>query len=260
MKTGSVKIAMLEAENFKRLTAIILQPTPDGLTVIGGRNEQGKTSVLDAIVFALGGMKHKPSKATKEGSKEPCNIKITLTNGIIVERKGKNSSLKVTDPNGMSGGQGVLDKFIEQLALNLPDFIGATSKQKAEKLLQIIGAGDELAKLDAEEKECYEARRIVSLDLERDLAALKSADRFDDTPDEEVSIVDLASQIDGARILQREFDKENDNIAECERLYGVIISDIEQSKLKIIAIREAAKQEVQSIESSIEKRHYYSRH
>lgn len=32
-----------------------------GLTVIGGNNAQGKSSILDAILYALGGAKYKPS-------------------------------------------------------------------------------------------------------------------------------------------------------------------------------------------------------
>ena len=51
----SVKITQFEAENVKRIKALTLTPAPTGLTVIGGRNNQGKTSGLDAIVWALEG-------------------------------------------------------------------------------------------------------------------------------------------------------------------------------------------------------------
>lgn len=43
----SVKIAALEAENVKRIKAVALTPSPTGLTIVGGNNNQGKTSVLD---------------------------------------------------------------------------------------------------------------------------------------------------------------------------------------------------------------------
>ena len=47
----------------------------------------------------------KPSNPQREGSAIPPNLKITLNNGIVVERKGKNSDLKVTDPSGKKAGQ-----------------------------------------------------------------------------------------------------------------------------------------------------------
>ena len=53
------KINRLEIENVKRVKAAVIEPNQNGLTIIGGNNNQGKTSVLDAIAWALGGNKHK---------------------------------------------------------------------------------------------------------------------------------------------------------------------------------------------------------
>ena len=64
----SVKINSLEFENVKKIKAVQLEPAKNGLTVIGGKNRQGKTSVLDAIAWALGGDKYKPSSPQREGS------------------------------------------------------------------------------------------------------------------------------------------------------------------------------------------------
>jgi len=112
----SIKINELEIENVKRVKAVKIEPTPNGLTIIGGRNNQGKTSVLDAIAWALGGERFRPSQAAREGSAIPPNLKIVMSNGLVVERKGKNSRLKVTDPSGQKAGQQLLDEFVEQLA------------------------------------------------------------------------------------------------------------------------------------------------
>ena len=141
----SVKIRQLEIENVKRVKAVTLTPTENGLTVIGGRNGQGKTSVLDAIAWALGGNKLKPSESQRIGSAAPPSIHIELSNGLVVERKGKSSALHVIDPSGQKAGQQLLDSFIEKLALNLPKFMEARNDEKAETLLQIIGVGDQLA-------------------------------------------------------------------------------------------------------------------
>ena len=127
----SVKINKLEIENVKRIKAVKLEPTANGLTVIGGRNNQGKTSVLDSIAWALGGENFRPSDATRDGSIIPPNLKVVLNNGLIVERKGKNSALKVTDPSGQKAGQSLLNTFVESLALNLPKFMESSGKEKA---------------------------------------------------------------------------------------------------------------------------------
>lgn len=137
-----VTINKLEIENVKRIKAVKIEPSATGLTVIGGNNNQGKTSVLDSIAWALGGNKYKPSQAEREGSMVPPTLKVTLSNGLIVERKGKNSALKVVDPNGQKAGQQLLDSFVEELAINLPKFMDSTPKDKANTLLQIIGVSD----------------------------------------------------------------------------------------------------------------------
>ena len=147
----SVKINKLEIENVKRVKAVAIEPTQNGLTILGGNNNQGKTSILDSIAWALGGNKYKPSQAIREGSMNPPSLRVELSNGLIVERKGKNSDLKVTDPKGIKAGQQLLDSFVEEFALNLPKFMEQTSKEKANTLLKIIGVGDKLYQLDTEE-------------------------------------------------------------------------------------------------------------
>lgn len=152
---NSLKINKLEIENVKRIKAVKIEPTLNGLTIVGGNNNQGKTSVLDSIAWALGGEKYRPSEAQRHGSLIPPNLHIVMNNGLVVERKGKNSSLKLTDPEGNKGGQQLLNEFVEQLALDLPKFMEASGKEKAETLLKIIGVGDQLSVLDKEEKELY---------------------------------------------------------------------------------------------------------
>ena len=144
----SMKINRLEIENVKRIKAVKLEPVQNGLTIIGGDNQQGKTSVLDSIAWALGGERYKPSQSTREGSMVPPNLHIVMNNGLVVERKGKNSALKVTDPNGQKAGQQLLNEFVEQLALDLPRFMEASGTEKAKVLLQIIGVGPQLAELE----------------------------------------------------------------------------------------------------------------
>lgn len=189
-----VKINSLEIENVKRIQAVALEPTANGLTVIGGNNGQGKTSVLDAICWALGGERLRPSNATREGSTVPPKIKLTLSNGLIVERKGKNSDLKVTDPSGRKSGQQLLNEFVSELALNLPKFMQASSREKAETLLQIIGVGPQLAKLETEEQQLYNQRTVLGRTRDRKKLFAEGMPYWPNAPKEPVSISDLIRQ------------------------------------------------------------------
>ena len=189
-----MKINKLEIENVKRVRAVRIEPTKDGLTVIGGNNEQGKTSILDAITWALGGDNYRPSAPRRSGSEIPPVIKITMSNGLIVERKGKNSDLKVTDPTGRKGGQQLLNEFVEALALNLPKFMESSGKEKANILLRIIGVGDKLTELEMKEKEIYNERLYVGRTADQKTKFAKEQPYYPDAPDELVSPSELIRQ------------------------------------------------------------------
>lgn len=187
----AVKINKLEIENVKRIKAVKLEPTANGLTVIGGKNNQGKTSVLDSIAWALGGETFRPSKAAREGSVLPPNLKVVLNNGLVVERKGKNSALKVTDPSGQKAGQALLNTFVESLALNLPKFMESSGKEKAHTLLQIIGVDVQLADLEKKEKELYQERLYVGRTVDQKEKYAKEQPYYPEAPKELVSPSEL---------------------------------------------------------------------
>lgn len=208
----SVKINSLEIENVKRVKAVALEPTENGLTVIGGRNGQGKTSVLDAIAWALGGNKFAPSQPYREGSTIPPHLKIELSNGIVVERSGKNSSLKVIDPSGNKGGQALLDKFISQFALNLPKFMNANGKEKADTLLQIIGVGDKLYELETEEEKIYNQRHAIGQIADQKKKFAKEMPDFEGVPNELVSASELIKQQQEILAKNGENQRKRDNL------------------------------------------------
>lgn len=190
----SVKIVSLEAQNVKRLKAVELTPAQDGLNIIGGNNGQGKTSVLDALAWALGGEKFAPSKPKREGSVTDPVIRVKLSNGFVVERSGKNGTLKIKDPSGKKSGQKILDEFIEKLALNLPAFMAMNDKEKAKVLLQIIGVGDELYKLDNEYSLLYNRRLEIGRIADQKEKYAKEMPVYPDAPKEPVSASELISQ------------------------------------------------------------------
>ena len=187
----SLKINKLEIENVKRVKAVKLEPSASGLTIIGGNNNQGKTSVLDAIAWALGGNSYRPSEAQRKDSVLPPYLHIVMSNGLVVERKGKNSDLKVTDPTGQKAGQQLLDSFVEKLALDLPKFMEASSAEKANTLLNIIGVGPQLHELETQEKDLYQERLAIGRIADRKKKFADEQEYFPDAPKDLVSASDL---------------------------------------------------------------------
>lgn len=236
----ALKINKLEIENVKRIKAVKLEPKENGLTIIGGNNNQGKTSVLDSIAWALGGEKYKPSQAAREGSVIPPTLHIVMNNGLVVERKGKNSSLKVTDPSGQKAGQQLLNEFVEQLALDLPKFMESSGREKARTLLQIIGVGDQLDTLDKEEKELYNERLYIGRTADQKEKFAKEQPYYPDAPKELISPSELI------RKQQEILARNGENQRKRERLH-----ELEQEYQKVNEQMEMLLRKQSEIESSL---------
>ena len=222
----SIKINSLELENVKRIKAVKVEPTQNGLTTIGGRNNQGKTSVLDAIAWTLGGNKFKPSSPVREGSTIPPVLNITLSNGLKVERKGKNSTLKVTDPNGNKAGQQLLDEFIEELALDLPKFMNANNKEKASILLKIIGVEDQLIELNHEEIELYNNRRAIGQIADQKKKYAKEQVFYNDVPKDLISPQSLINQQQAILAQNGENQRKRERVTQIEYSVSTLTKEI----------------------------------
>lgn len=262
-KENSVKITSLELENVKRVKAVKLQPTENGLTVIGGKNNQGKTSVLDAITWALGGDKYKPSQPKREGSMVDPHIQIQLSNGILVERFGKNSTLKVTDTTGKRAGQKLLDSFISSFALNLPKFINSTDKEKAAQLLKIIGVGDELTKLDNEESTAYNRRTEIGRIADQKKKYADEMAQWDGVPEEIVSASELiqrqqdilAKNGENQRMRDQLEKLKSDHTSKTYELNRIDaqISDLQQKRAEVVSQLEDLTDKIETGSKTVEQ-------
>ncbi len=231
----SVKINSLEFENVKRIKAVKIEPSQNGLTVIGGKNGQGKTSVLDTIAWVLGGNKFKPSEPHREGSVIPPSMRIVLDNGLVVERKGKNSDLKVIDPNGNKSGQQLLNEFIEALALNLPEFMNSSSKDKAKTLLQIIGVGEKLFELERNETELYNRRYAIGQIADQKKKFALEMPSYPDAPNELVSASELIKQQQDILAQNGENQRKRQHLAEIENRANSLSAEIEKLQKELTA-------------------------
>ena len=269
-----LKINKLEIENVKRIRAVKVEPSLNGLTIIGGKNNQGKTSVLDSIAWALGGERFKPSQATRQGSVIPPTLHIVMNNGLVVERKGKNSTLKVTDPSGQKAGQQLLKEFVEELALNLPKFMNSSGREKAQTLLQIIGVGDALDTLENEEKELYNERLYIGRTADQKEKYAKEQPFYPDVPKELVSPTELIKQQqeilarngenqrkrDNLETLQYQCVRLNTDIAELEetlkekrQALELVENDIEIAKMSVADLQDQSTAELEDSIANIEE-------
>ena len=228
----AVKINKLEIENVKRVKAVMIEPTANGLTILGGNNNQGKTSVLDSIAWTLGGNKFKPSKPARDGSMNPPSLRVELSNGLIVERKGKNSDLKVTDPAGGRAGQQLLDSFVEEFALNLPKFMESTPKEKAATLLRIIGVGDKLYALDNQESQLYNERLTIGRVADQKKKFAAEQPQYPEAPNDLVSVADLINE-------QQAILARNGENAQKRLNQEKIKNDLHQSETRLAQLKEA---------------------
>ena len=262
----SVKITQFEAENVKRIKALTLTPAPTGLTVIGGRNNQGKTSGLDAIVWALGGDRYRPSQAQREGSVLPPRLRLELSNGIIVERSGKNSDLKVTDASGRKAGQQLLNSFVEQLALDMPRFMQSTGREKAATLLRIIGLEEQVEKLERQEKELYNQRHAIGQIADQKAKYAKELPSYPEAPAEPVSAYDLIRRQqdilarngenqrkrERAAQLAAEMDRVGKELALLEERYKTLCADYETAQKSALDLQDEATDELEASIRDIE--------
>lgn len=234
----TIKIASLTTENVKRVKSVHIEPSPNGLTIIGGNNNNGKTSILDSIAWALGGNKYRPSKAQREGSVVPPTINLKLSNGLIVERKGKNSDLKVTDPTGNKAGQNLLDSFVEELAINLPKFINSSDKEKANTLLEIIGIGQQLYELECQEKEKYNMRRSIGQIADQKEKFAKEQPFYPEAPKTLVSITDLITQQQDILAKNGENQRKRDMTDQLHRQATQLMAEIERQEATLANLKE----------------------
>ena len=190
-----MKIVSLTAENIKRLKAVTIRP--DGtMIVVGGRNEQGKSSVLDSIAYALGGQRLCPSEPIRHGE---TSAKVTVDLGeILIERSftPKGSYLKVRNKEGFeaTSPQALLDKLIGNLSFDPLAFARMPAKEQADVLRTV--AGVELGDLETARAVLYTERADANREATSLAARVKALPPYtEETP---VNIAALLAELDEA--------------------------------------------------------------
>jgi energy-coupling factor transporter ATP-binding protein EcfA2 len=163
-----LKIISFTAENVKKLKVIDITPTKDFITVTG-KNGSGKSSVLDAIWYALAGKDNIPGKPVRDGAMK-ARIRLNLGEYIVERRfnaESGNTTLTVETADGAkySSPQAILDEIVGQLTFDPLEFARMQPKQQFDMLRRVSKVAIDLDALAKADKDDYEARRDANRDV-----------------------------------------------------------------------------------------------
>jgi DNA repair exonuclease SbcCD ATPase subunit len=201
-----MKIVELTVANVKRLKAVRIKP--DGnLVVIGGENGQGKTSVLDSIMYALGGKQTVCERPIHEGEKR---AEVTIDLGDLTVTRtfteaGGSLSVKKADGSKVAGPQALLDSLAGRLSFDPLDFARMEPAKQKATLQALVGL--DFAGLDHERKQAFDERTAVNRRVKELEANLKAAPHHTDAPEVEVSVTDLSAELQKAQDAEVEFER-----------------------------------------------------
>lgn len=221
-----MRIVGLDIANVKRISAVSIPDPNDDVQIIGGRNAQGKTSVLDAIWLALGGAK--ASKATPSPVHDGArSAKVTVRLGndqpeMIVERtwgKTGRSQLRVTSADGRKydSPQHMLDDLVGNLAFNPVAFLSESPKEQRDTLLRLVGVGDQIDQLNSERRKLFDERTAVNRSVRDSEGQIRRIEADAENDCSEItarSMPEVMADLDQVQKAQREWDRVNDELTQ----------------------------------------------
>lgn len=178
----TLKILKLRSENVKRVSFVEIEP--DGsLVILAGENENGKSSILDSILWAMSGTKSVQGVPIKSGESD-AEIEIDLGE-YIVKRKfnHRGSRLEVTSKDGekITSPQTLLDSLIGNLSFDPLAFTRMKPKDQVDFLQKLVGL--DFAEIDEVRAQCYEERTEINRSIKNVESELSSIDTDSEIPD-----------------------------------------------------------------------------
>jgi len=195
-----MKIVKLVTENVKKIKAISIETGDASVIKITGKNEQGKTSLLDSILWALKGKKYQDEMPIREGQSK-ASIELDLGEYTVKRTiTDKSNTLTIESKEGVKfkSPQEMLDKIVGNISFDLMEFI--KSKNKYDTLKQILGIGDEIEVMENKHKELYDKRRGVNAVANQHKVTLNSIDHDASLGYDTISMTDIADELQEARL------------------------------------------------------------
>ncbi len=227
-------ITKLVTENFMKIK--LVQVEPDGsLVIIGGNNEQGKTSLLDSIEALLNGAKAIPHKPVRDGE-ETSTIEAELSNGFTVERKISDSGksqliIRNSDGSRFSSPQTVLDKLTGALSFDPLAFKIMDDKKRVDLLKETFGI--DFTDLDKEKADIYQERTLMNREVKDLDSQIKAGAIFKDAPDEMISTEDLTKELEEAHSVNAQNSKNKQGLE-------ILNKEVEHMETEIVRLENDA--------------------
>lgn len=209
-----MKIVKLVAENVKRLKAVEIVPDR-ALVQITGRNTAGKSSVLDAILFALGGGASLDAQPLRQGEKKG-HVTLDLGKFIVTRRftaaGGTTLLVEAKDGARYPNPQTMLDRLLGELTFDPLAFIRMKAREQFEALRDMVKLDVDLDALDRERKEAFDARTEKNRQAKDLRARLGGVDDVivDGAETEPLDVEQLLNQVATANERAAEIRKEYD--------------------------------------------------
>lgn len=230
-KTEPLKIVKLEVENVKRIHAVRIEPDGSDVVIIGGRNAQGKSSVLDSIEMAIGGKRAIPPKPVREGEE---SAQVVCDLGELIIRRtftpdGKTAvTVSAADGASYKSPQAILDSLVGRLSFDPLDFTRLDPGKRLELIREL--AGLDLSDLDRKRAIQFKERADINRDVASKQGQLDGLTKHADVPEEEVSVSALVKELEASQaayVAVNELDDEEqeagDQVVETEiRLESLI--------------------------------------
>lgn len=245
-----MQILNVKAENFKGLKLVEIEPQKT-TTVVGGKNRQGKSSLLDAIASTLGGQKLCPKRPIREGqAMAKCEIKLegdesrllspcTVVRTWIQKKERIVSELEITTDDGFRAPtpQTILNDIVGPLGFDPERFLRMKTKEQSEILRNLVGL--DFSKLDAERQVKYDKRTEVNRSGKTMAARYDVMPWHEDAPEEEVSVSALMTELQRRQAVNRRNEEVRGELADIRmRAIPKYKGAIEAAELDIKALEE----------------------
>jgi hypothetical protein len=197
-----MRVNGLRVENYKRIKIVDITPE-GGVVTIGGKNDQGKSSVLDAIFTAIKGRSANAPMPVRAGE-EKATIRLDLGELIITrtftvkEGKPYTDTLKVEKANGDRPGnpQDTLNALLGEIGFDPYEFCQKDAKKQIGKILEMVPLTVDLEELAEEDASDTLNRRDINREiatLQGQLQGIPKEDVPTDAPDREALTSRLAA-------------------------------------------------------------------